>query len=313
MQFPVERPLIVIVGPTAVGKTDLSIELAKDLNGEIVSADSRYLYKGMNIGTAKPDEGKLAEIKHHLIDVADIESPWSLAVYQEEALAAIENVLERGSIPILVGGTGQYIRAIIEGWKVPRLKSNDALRTILRQWADEIGPEGLYRRLSVLDKEAAENIDYRNLRRTIRALEVILSTGEKFSNQRRRNPINFQYKMIGLYRPREVLYQRIDFRIEKMIEEGFIAEVKGLLSQGYSLSDSPMTAIGYREVTQHLQDKMEREEALKSIKRRTKIFVRRQANWFKSDDPRIVWFDMNDHVKEEILKFIKDGEGWNYE
>jgi len=286
MQYPVENPLVIIVGPTAVGKTNLSIIIAKELNGEIVSADSRYLYKGMDIGTAKPDKEEMAGIPHHLIDVAAIDSPWSLAIYKERAVQAIKEIQARNKIPLLVGGTGQYIRALIEGWSVPEMK---------------------------IDKKAAEVIDFRNLRRIVRALEVILATGKKFSKLRRKEPISFQYKMIGLTCPRVELFQRINLRIEKMIVEGFIDEVRGLLNSGLSLLDSPMSAIGYLEISRYLLCEINLIEAITQILRRTKIFVRRQANWFKPGDTRINWFEMDTNTANKIVSFIKDKRGWIHE
>ena len=313
MQYPVENPLVIIVGPTAVGKTNLSIIIAKELNGEIVSADSRYLYKGMDIGTAKPDKEEMAGIPHHLIDVAAIDSPWSLAIYKERAVQAIKEIQARNKIPLLVGGTGQYIRALIEGWSVPEMKPNKELREFLYQWAEEIGGSGLHRVLSIIDKKAAEVIDFRNLRRIVRALEVILATGKKFSKLRRKEPISFQYKMIGLTCPRVELFQRINLRIEKMIVEGFIDEVRELLNSGLSLLDSPMSAIGYLEISRYLLGEINLIEAITQILRRTKIFVRRQANWFKPGDTRINWFEMDTNTANKIVSFIKDKRGWSHE
>ena len=310
MQYPVESPLVIIVGPTAVGKTDLSIRLAEEINAEIISADSRYLYRRMDIGTAKPNKYEMAEIKHHLIDVAAIENPWSLAVFKEKAFKIIKDIHSRGKIPLLVGGTGQYIRAIIEGWNVPELLPNEQLRKILFNFANEIGEQGVHRWLSILDLKAAESIDYRNLRRTVRALEVILSTGIRFSMLKNRSPIDFQYKIIGLYRSREELFQRIDFRIEEMIRKGFIDEVRGLINSGYSLSNAPMSAIGYPEITQYLHGDVGLLQALKDIKKRTRIFVRRQANWFKLNDKRIRWFEMKDNSLMRFISFLEEKKEW---
>ncbi len=298
--------LLVIVGPTAVGKTSASIELAERLDGEIVSADSRLFYRGMDIGTAKPTSEEMAGIPHHLIDVADPDEIWSLAVYQREAYREIDSILKRGKLPILVGGTGQYIRAIIEGWQVPPSAPDTQLRDSLNQWADEIGAKALHERLSVLDPKAAEIIDYRNLRRTVRALEVILKTGERFSDMRRKQECRYRPIIIGLTRPRDALYQRVDQRIDSMLAQGLVEEVQGLLDQGYSPELPTMSAIGYGEIIQFLQGKMNLIEAVELIKRNTRIFVRRQANWFKPDDPRITWFDMGNEVVDKMESFIRD-------
>ena len=191
MQFQVKRPLVIIVGPTAVGKTDLAVEVAARLNGEIISADSRYLYKGMDIGTAKPKVEQLNRAKHYLIDVANIEENWSLAVYKEKALSTFEKVWEKSQLPILVGGTGQYIRSIIEGWQIPERQPNVRLRQTLKRIAEKDGKEILHQKLGIIDPQAATWIDYRNLRRVIRALEVSLTTGKKFSEQRSKEEIDF--------------------------------------------------------------------------------------------------------------------------
>ncbi len=313
MQFQVKRPLVIIVGPTAVGKTDLAVEVAARLNGEIISADSRYLYKGMDIGTAKPKVEQLNRAKHYLIDVANIEENWSLAVYKEKALSTFEKVWEKSQLPILVGGTGQYIRSIIEGWQIPERQPNVRLRQTLKRIAEKDGKEILHQKLGIIDPQAATWIDYRNLRRVIRALEVSLTTGKKFSEQRSKEEINFQYKMIGLTRPREELYRRIDHRIQVMLDGGLIQEVKELLEKGYNINNPPISAIGYREIVQYLQGNIKLEEAVRLIKRRTRKYVRRQANWFKKDDPRIQWFDMNPDTQEKIIEYIKSPGGWRNE
>ena len=313
MQFQVKRPLVIIVGPTAVGKTDLAVEVAARLNGEIISADSRYLYKGMDICTAKPKVEQLNRAKHYLIDVANIEENWSLAVYKEKALSTFEKVWEKSQLPILVGGTGQYIRSIIEGWQIPERQPNVRLRQTLKRIAEKDGKEILHQKLGIIDPQAATWIDYRNLRRVIRALEVSLTTGKKFSEQRSKEEINFQYKMIGLTRPREELYRRIDHRIQVMLDGGLIQEVKELLEKGYNINNPPISAIGYREIVQYLQGNIKLEEAVRLIKRRTRKYVRRQANWFKKDDPRIQWFDMNPDTQEKIIEYIKSPGGWRNE
>jgi tRNA dimethylallyltransferase len=305
-----KEKLIVILGPTAVGKTDLAIEIAETINGEIISADSRYFYKGMNIGTAKPDEDQLKKIKHHLIDIADVNENMSLATYQKAVITAIEEIHSMGKLPILVGGTGQYIYAIIEGWQIPANSPDPNLRRILNEWVLEIGPEELHKKLSVVDPEAAKLIDFRNTRRTIRALEVIFNSGRKFSDQRKKTNPNFAYKLIGLYRDRHELYERIDKRIEEMFKKGFISEVQALLELGYSIDDPPMSAIGYCEVINYIEGKMDLKESIDRIKQRSHEYVRRQANWFKSTDQRIKWFDVSSDQKNEIISFIMSPRGW---
>lgn len=300
-----KEPLIVILGPTASGKTAVSIELAKRFNGEIVSADSRLLYRGMDIGTAKPTQDEKQSIPHHLIDVADPDEIWSLALYQREAYRIIDDIHKRGKLPLLVGGTGQYIRAIIEGWRIPPQRPDDHLRTVLNHWAEEIGAEGLHEKLKVLDPEAAHHIDYRNVRRTIRALEVIFRTGERFSDLRSRQDCRYNPIILGIEHPRDILYQRIDQRIDLMLSEGLVDEVQRLLDEGYPPDMPNFSAIGYAEIIQYLQGKITLEEAITLIKRNTRVFVRRQANWFKPGDDRIAWVPAGEDLVEQMESIIR--------
>lgn len=301
-------PLIVILGPTAVGKTEISIQVAKRLNGEIVSADSRLLYRGMNVGTAKPSIKERSQVPHHLIDVAKIDETWSLAKFQKAAYQAIDEIYKKEKLPFLVGGTGQYVRAVTEGWIVPKQKPDPRFRKVLENWTEEIGPRALHERLSVLDPKAASKIDYRNIRRTIRALEVIFHTGRRFSEQRKRGKPRYRLLQIGLLRSRQELYKRIDTRLERMIESGFAEEVKTLLAQGFSTDLPSLSAIGYREMGQYVKGEMTLEEAITLIKRNTRQFVRRQSNWFREDDPDIHWFrvvpDTVDRIERLILFFL---------
>lgn len=300
-----KQPLIVIVGPTAVGKTSVSIALAQRLEGEIVSADSRLLYRGMDIGTAKPTEEEMQGVPHHLIDVADPDERWNLAIYQRQAYRIIDAVHERGHLPFLVGGTGQYIRSIIEGWNIPPQRPDLAMRDALNHWVETIGAEGLHKRLAALDPEAAAQIDYRNVRRVVRALEVIFKTGERFSELRRKQECPYDPIVLGINRPREELYERVDQRIEEMLDRGLVEEIRGLLEAGYSSNLSTMSAIGYGEIIKYLQGEITYEEAIILIKRNTRTFVRRQANWFKPDDPRITWFEAGENLVEEMESIIR--------
>lgn len=311
MLYPdLPAPLVVILGPTAVGKTEVALQLAERLGGEIVSADSRLFYRGMDIGTAKPSQTEMARVPHHLIDVANPDEVWSLALFQQAARQAIEEVQQHRHIPLLVGGTGQYIRAVIEGWHPPVQQPDPRLRDTLEKWAAEIGPFELHHRLAVLDAEAARTIQPQNVRRTIRALEVIFCTGEKFSVQRQRQASPYSLLLIGLNRPRMELYARVDARIDAMIAAGFQDEVRCLLSRGYSPDLPPFSAIGYREMIAYLGDKMTLEEAVEQMKSLTHQFVRRQANWFKTTDPNIRWFEMSLTVVDEVESFIRSGSGW---
>ena len=299
-------PLVVILGPTAVGKTEIAIQLAGSLNGEIVSADSRLFYRGMDIGTAKPSQEERDRVPHNLIDIAEPYQVWSLGMYQKAARKAISEIYGRGRLPFLVGGTGQYIRAVVEAWEIPRVEPNPALRTVLEAWARESGEYVLHDRLRLLDPEAAANIDPRNVRRTVRALEVILTTGYRFSAQRQRGAPLYRLLQIGLMRPRQELYARIDDRIQHMLDEGLVDEVRALLEQGYSPDLPSLSAIGYREIVAYLQAKISLEDAITQMKRQTRVFVRRQANWFKADDPQINWFQMDEDTVEQVEALILD-------
>ncbi len=297
--------LIVIVGPTAVGKTSLSLQLAFFFGGEIVSADSRLFYRGMDIGTAKPTKEELVRVRHHLINVANPDQVWSLVKFQEAAYQAIDDILKRGKIPFLVGGTGQYISAIIEGWEIPKAKPSPRLRLAIKAMTQELGPKTLHKRLVLLDPEAASRIDPQNVRRMIRAFEVIFMTGRRFSDQRNKFGSPYQTLIIGVNRPRPDLYNRIDQRIEIMLENGFVEEVKRLLDQGYSPDLPPLSAIGYRQIIQYLRGDISLDEAVVIMKRSTRQYVRRQSNWFKQDDPRIHWFVAESTILEGMIPLIQ--------
>ena len=298
-------PLIVIVGPTAVGKTGLAIELAERLNGEIISADSRLFYRGMDIGTAKPSAAEMARVRHHLIDVAQPDEIWSLALFQEAASAAVAEIHQRGKLPLLVGGTGQYIRAVTQGWTPPEVTPQPQLRAALEALAAEYDSYWLHDKLRLLDPAAAEKIDARNVRRTVRALEVIFTTGERFSAQGGVSDSPYRLITVGLKRPRPGLYARVDERIDSMFENGLLYEVQKLLDQGYSPNLPTLSAIGYRECVAVLQGTMTLEEAKIQIRKMTRIFVRRQGNWFKEDDPQIRWFEMGDETVAEVEDYLR--------
>jgi tRNA dimethylallyltransferase len=294
--------LILLIGPTAVGKTELAIQLAERLNGEIVSADSRLFYRGMDIGTAKPTAEEQTRVPHHLIDASDPDETWSLAVFQQKATEIIAEIHSRGKLPFLVGGTGQYARAVTEGWMPPVVKPDERLRVELEKLKDERGADWLHARLHQLDPIAAEKIDARNVRRTIRALEVILTTGKPFSQQRGQSDSPYNLLTIGMKRPRTELYQRIDERIEAMFAAGFLDEVQKLLDKGYSPDLPSMSAIGYREAIRVVKDQWGIEQAKVEMRRATRVFVRRQANWFKESDPDIHWFEAG---QENVIKLIE--------
>ena len=302
-----KRPLILVVGPTAVGKTELAIQLAERVpaGGEIVSADSRLFYRGMDIGTAKPTREEQSRVPHHLIDIADPGEILSLAVFQQRARQAITDIHTRNKIPFLVGGTGQYIRAVTEEWNPPEVKPDERLREELTRMKEDRGVYWLYEKLKSLDAMAAEKIDPRNHRRTIRALEVIMRTGKRFSEQRGQGESPYRLITIGLIRPRAELYERVDQRIDAMFANGFLEEVRALLARGYSSSLPTMSAIGYREAIRVIHGELSVEQAKAEMRRLTRVFVRRQANWFKESDPSIKWFRVEEGVVEGIEAYIR--------
>jgi len=284
-------PLVAVVGPTAVGKTALALRLAEAVGGEIVSADSRQVYRGMEIGTAKATLEEQARVPHHLLDLADPDQALGLAQFQAFAYAAIADILVRQKIPFLVGGTGQYVMAVVEGWQVPLVPPDDALRRALYRQAEEQGAEALYARLQAADPAAAHRIDPRNVRRVIRALEVCLATGRPISEQRGKSPPPYRTLMIGLTLSRPQLYRRIDDRVEAMIDHGLEQEIKRLVAAGYGFDLPAMSGVGYGQFAPYLAGQATLAEVIQAVKQATRRFVRHQSNWFRLDDPRIHWLD----------------------
>ena len=288
------RKVAAIVGPTAVGKTTLAVALAERLRGEIINADSRQVYRHMDIGTSKPSGHDRRKSPHHLLDIRDPDDPFSLGEFLPLAESAISAVSERGNRPFLVGGTGQYIWGLLEGWSVPEVPANLEIRRELEKEARDLGPQSLYRRLQNLDPVRAQNLDPRNLRRVIRALEIIQITGQKPSSLGARNGRGGEWLAIGLTMDRQKLYRRIDDRLDAMMDQGLLAEVKRLAELGYPLGEGPLNGPGYRELGEYLAGKLTLDEAVQRAKFATHRLVRRQYAWFKTTDPRIHWFDAED-------------------
>ena len=297
-----DQPLIVLLGQTAVGKTALSLKLAQELNGEIISADSRLFYRGMDIGTAKPTLAEQAIAPHHLIDLCQPDETITLGDYQRRAYQTIDSVLANGRFPIIVGGTGQYVKAVVEGWGIPKVPPHPKLRNVLAQLP---GPE-LARWLATLDPEAAAKHDPRNLRRIIRALEVTLVAGRPISELQRKTPPPYRICQIGLTRPREQLYARIDARVDQMMANGLLDELQKLRAMGYGRSLPSMSGLGYRQLWAYLDGEMNLDEAIERIKFETHRFARHQANWFREDDPTIRWLMMDDGVETAVRNHIQN-------
>ncbi len=294
------RRLIAIVGATATGKTALGIDLARRLDAEIIGADSRQVYRHMDIGTAKPTPDERAAVPHHLIDVVDPDEPFSLGTWLDLAGAALEEIWSRGKEPILVGGTGQYVWSFLEGWRVPHVPPDPHLRAEL-----ESRPrEDLLAELRRVDPEAESYIDPRNVRRVIRALEVHAATGRPFSYWRTKEPPQFEPMIIGLSLPREQLYRRIDARVDAMFAAGFVDEVKRLLGKGYVRDLPSMSGIGYKEVAEHLAGERGLSSAVEATKSGTHRLARHQHAWFKQSDDRIYWKQVGPNTLEDVLSLL---------
>ena len=284
--------LICIVGPTAVGKTEIAIQLAQHLDAEIVSLDSRQIYRKMDIGTAKPTPDQRGAVPHHLIDCVDVDQPFSVAEYQRLADTAIEEIRGRKKRAMAVGGAGLYFRGLIDGlFDGPGADAE--IRSKLQREADEHGNVALHERLHQCDPEAANRIHPNNLVRVIRALEVYELTGKPISalqQQWEMNEPRYPFRAFGLNMPREVLYQRIEDRVDQMVEVGLIEEVKRLLDQGYPRNCVAMQSFGYKELIDYLDGKRTFDEAIALLKQNTRRFAKRQLTWF-CNDPRIEWLD----------------------
>jgi tRNA dimethylallyltransferase len=287
-------PLLVITGPTATGKTDVAVMVAERLGGEIISADSMLVYRTMDIGTAKPTPAERRGVSHHLIDIVEPDEVYSAALFQQQARDVIQDVLARGRLPLLVGGTGLYVRAVIDRYDFGNAGGDNFLREKLQKEAEEAGVEHIHERLKEVDPVAADRLHPRDCRRVIRALEVFYRTGRPISSYQYRDedqrPL-YNVKMFGLYMARESLYRRVEKRVDRMIEAGLVEEVRGLLSRGYNREVTSMRGLGYKEIISHLEGEVPFEQAIEILKRNTRRFAKRQLTWFRRD-PRIQWIDM---------------------
>ena len=283
-------PVVAIVGPTAVGKTALALTLAAMFPAEVVSADSRQFYRFMDIGTAKPTPAERAQMPHHLIDIANPDETVGLAQFLRLARAAVGDIAARGRLPLVVGGTGQYVYALLEGWQTPEVPPDPALRAEL-ETQGAADPAALWARLIALDPEAATFIDPRNLRRVIRALEVCLKTGQPFSAQRRRIPPPYRVLHIGLTMDRATLYTRADARVDAMMAAGLPAEVEALRERGYDWHLPALSSLGYSQFRPYFAGESTLEDISERIKLDTHAFIRRQYAWFRSRAADIHWLD----------------------
>lgn len=303
--------LVVIVGPTAVGKTKISVQLAEKFGGEIVSADSRQVYRFMDIGTAKPSPDDMRRIPHHMIDVVNPDEEYTAADYRRDAHAAIKSIFLKGKIPIMVGGSGLYIRAVIDGI-FPGPGSDRKIREKLEKEVEMSGLPSLYDRLCKVDPVASSRIHPNDKRRIIRALEIYEVTGKPISSlqeEGKKKEAGYSTVMIGLNRPRKELYRRIEERVEEIFQQGFVEEVKTLLDKGYEESLISMEALGYREVIKFLKSEISLELAKKKVKQNTCHYARRQLIWFRKDK-RITWFNIrneekSDETAEKIYQFLR--------
>ncbi len=286
------RPTIVaVVGPTAVGKTALAIALAKRFGGEIINTDSRQVYSGMDIGTAKPTPDEQQAARHHLIDIREPVDPISLGEFLPLARDSIANITRRGRLPILCGGTGQYVWALLEGWNVPQVPPDPDYRAGLERRAESEGVDGLWRDLARLAPERADAIGPHNIRRIIRALEVLHHAGGGIAVSDKSAEPPYESLVIGLTADRPALYERIDTRVDSMMAAGFLDEARRLMDEGYRLGEGPLSGVGYSQLGQYLRGEMALEHAVASAKTQTHRLVRRQYTWFKPSDRRIVWLD----------------------
>ncbi len=307
-----KKRLLIIVGPTAVGKTDTSIILAKELNGEIISADSMQIYRYMDIGTAKPNEEEKKGIPHHLIDIVNPDEEFSVAEFQKTAKNHINRLIEDEKLPIVAGGTGLYINSLIYDMDFTQSISNWELRGALEAEAREKGNEYVYNKLKQIDPHAAARIHPNNLKKVIRAIEVYEETGEKIGDFSTDLNINQEYDVffVGLTRDREELYDRINMRVDAMIEQGLIEEVKNLLSLGYDKNLIAFKGLGYKEIIGYLEGAYSLEEAMDILKRDTRRYAKRQLTWFRRYE-NIHWYNLSNYDSCENLAecILKDFKG----
>lgn len=306
--FEKTKRVIVIAGPTGCGKSDFALELAKMIKGEIISGDSMQVYKGMDIGTAKPSKEEQELINHHLIDIRDVKEPFNVVDYYYEARQCCEQVLARNKVPIIVGGSGFYLHSLLYG-PPSGPPSVPELRQKIHEQMDEFGPEALFDRLMGIDPQYARTITKNDKQKIVRALEIITLTGKKVSDldwKQRHKPLNYDFRCWFLFRPRENLYKRINQRCEKMVEAGFIHEVQALLEQGIEENSTAANAIGYRQAIEFLkttQTEPDFHHFLEEFKKASRHYAKRQRTWF-AREPLFQWLDLDLHDREVALDMV---------
>lgn len=293
--------VIVIVGPTASGKTSTSIKLAKLINGEIISADSMQVYKEMTIGTAKPTTQEQEGIPHYLIDVVSPEETFNVTKYKELAEKAIEEVLFKDKTPIIVGGTGLYVSTLINGIEFAEVGEDLEYREEMTKMAEEKGAQYIHDMLRKVDPDAADAIEVNNIRRVIRALEIYKLTGKTktFLDKESRKEVKYDYKVYGIETPREELYNRINVRVDKMFEAGLLEEVRSV-NEKYKISSTAIQGLGYKEVIEYIEGKVSYEEMVEKLKMETRRYAKRQLTWFRREE-KIVWYRL-DEIVEKIVE-----------
>ncbi len=305
-----KRPLVILTGPTAVGKTALSVSLAKDIGGEIISADSMQVYRHMNIGSAKVTREEMEGVPHHLIDVLEPTEEFNVVLFQQMARQAAAEILERGHIPILVGGTGFYIQALLYDIDFTENDEDTALRRSLEEIAEREGAEVLYEKLRAVDPESCESIHAHNIKRVIRAIEFYEKTGKKISDhnrEQRQNSACYQAAYFVLNDDRDSIYRRIDARVDLMMEKGLVEEVRALQAMGCHKGMVSMQGLGYKEILSYLEGEISLEEAVYLIKRDTRHFAKRQLTWFRREK-EVIWIEKNvfDHDGQKIRQTMQD-------
>ena len=297
-----KKPVVIVIcGPTASGKTALSIELAKQINGEIVSADSMQIYKDMDIGSAKPTKEEMGDIKHYMIDFVFPDERYSVADYKKEASKAIEEILKKGKTPIVVGGTGLYVDALIYGIEYQDVEFDEEYRNKLEQIAEKEGLENLYNRAKEIDEEAIKNISKNDKKRIIRILEIYKETGKTKTEQEiesRKNEVPYDYKVFALNMDRDILYNRINKRVDIMVENGLIEEVKNICKK-YNKYPTAMQGLGYKEIKEYLDGIITKEEAIEKIKQETRRYAKRQLTWFRKNK-QTIWLDASKDMQNNI-------------